>query len=202
VRHGWGCWRRHSAARWPWGRTLRDPMHRHLFVFNFITAQTYGHNFGPDALARKRCRARVLAALGRALGVWGHTSPFRRTAPSTTPSAKSKSERTRSALVLVLAAVGALQLRRSRRDGGASKCDGTVRKRNYRYHLRQGPLTSRTTRKAKTTKKDEGNDQRRPSQHERTRGTRPHTCINTAQGNSVLGQIDAKEAARHIAKDC
>jgi hypothetical protein len=28
-----------------------------------------------------------------------------------------------------------------------------------------------------------------------------HTCINTAQGNSVLGQRDAKEAARQIAKD-
>ena len=28
-----------------------------------------------------------------------------------------------------------------------------------------------------------------------------HTCINTTQGNSVLGQRDAKEAARHIAKD-
>jgi hypothetical protein len=30
------------------------------------------HNFGPDALARKQCRARVLAALGRALGVGPH----------------------------------------------------------------------------------------------------------------------------------
>ena len=31
--------------------------------------QTYGHNSGPDALARKQCRARVLAPLGRALVV-------------------------------------------------------------------------------------------------------------------------------------
>jgi hypothetical protein len=30
---------------------------------------SYGHNFGPDALTRKQCRARVVAALGRALGV-------------------------------------------------------------------------------------------------------------------------------------
>jgi hypothetical protein len=39
------------------------------------------------------------------------------------------------------------------------------------------------------------------SQHERTRGTRPHTCIKTAQGNSAIGQIDVKEAARHIDKN-
>jgi hypothetical protein len=43
-----------------------------MFIVNFITAQRYGHNFGPDALARKQCRARVLAALGRALGVGPH----------------------------------------------------------------------------------------------------------------------------------
>jgi hypothetical protein len=42
--------------------------HGHI-IFNFITAQTYGHNFGPDALARKHCRARVLAMHARALGV-------------------------------------------------------------------------------------------------------------------------------------
>jgi hypothetical protein len=52
-----------------------------IFIFNFITAHTSGHNFGPDALARKQCRARVLATLGRALGV----GPFHR-APVTTPS--------------------------------------------------------------------------------------------------------------------
>ena len=56
-----------------------------IFIFHFITAQTYGHNFGPDALARKQCRARVLASLGRALGAGRHTGPFRRT-PATTPS--------------------------------------------------------------------------------------------------------------------
>jgi hypothetical protein len=59
-----------------------------IFIFNFITAQTSGHNFGPDALARKQCRARVLAALGRALCAGRgavRTGPFRR-APATTPS--------------------------------------------------------------------------------------------------------------------
>jgi hypothetical protein len=67
----------------------------------FITAQTYGHNFGPDALARKQCRARVLAALGRALGV----GPYGPVPPC--PSSHAKSERTWS--VLALAAVGALR---------------------------------------------------------------------------------------------
>ena len=65
------------------------------------------------ALVRKQCRARVLAALGRALGV-GPNGPV-----PPHPSDHAKSERTRS--VLVLAAVGALQLRRSRRDSDASK---------------------------------------------------------------------------------
>jgi hypothetical protein len=90
-----------------------------ISIFNFITAQTYGHNFGPDALPRKQCRARVLAALGRALGVGPHgpVPPH--------PSDHAKSERTRS--VLVLAAVRALQLRRSRRDSDASKCAGSAR---------------------------------------------------------------------------
>ena len=98
-----------------------------IFIFNFITAQTYGHNFGPDALARKQCQARVLAALGRALGV-GPNGPV-----PPHPGDHAKSERTKS--ILVLAAVGALQLRHSRRDSDASKCAGSVRKRTYRYHL-------------------------------------------------------------------
>jgi hypothetical protein len=52
---------------------------------------------------------------------WGRTGPFRR-APATTPS---PSEPGPSLLVLVLAAVGALQLRRSRHDGATSRCAGT-----------------------------------------------------------------------------
>jgi hypothetical protein len=36
-----------------------------IFIFNFITALTSGHNLGPDALARKQCRARVLAVRAR-----------------------------------------------------------------------------------------------------------------------------------------
>jgi hypothetical protein len=73
------------------------PRHNH-----FITAQTSGHNFGPDALAKKQCRARVLAALGRALGVGLH-GPV---PPCLSDHAKS--ERTCWS-VLALAAVGALQ---------------------------------------------------------------------------------------------
>jgi hypothetical protein len=104
--------------------------HTAMFIFNFITAQTYlGHNFGPDALARKQCRACMLVALGRALGVGPHGP-----APPH-PSDHAKSERTRSVLVLVLAAVGTLQFWRSRRDGSASKCAGSARKRTYRCHL-------------------------------------------------------------------
>jgi hypothetical protein len=91
-----------------------------IFIFNFITVQTSGHNFGPDALTRKQCQARVLAALGRALGV----------GPRQVRASQVKSERARS--VLALAAVGALQLRRSRRDGGTSRCAGTACKRTYR----------------------------------------------------------------------
>ena len=93
-----------------------------IFISNFITAQTYGHNSGPDALARKQCQARVLAALGRALGAGPHgpVPPH--------PGDHAKSERTKS--ILVLAAVGALQLRRSRRDSDASKCAASVRKTN------------------------------------------------------------------------
>ena len=56
-----------------------------IFIFHFITAQTYGHNFGPDALARKQCRARVLAALGRALGAGPH-GPVPPHPAATTPS--------------------------------------------------------------------------------------------------------------------
>jgi hypothetical protein len=59
---------------------------------------------------------------------WGRTGPFRRV-PVTTPSPSN----TRS--VLVLAAVGALQLRRSRRDSDTSKCAKSACKRTYRYHL-------------------------------------------------------------------
>ena len=40
-----------------------------IFIFNCITARISGHNFGPDALARKQCREHVLAALGCALAV-------------------------------------------------------------------------------------------------------------------------------------
>ena len=86
-----------------------------IFIFNFITAQTYGHNFGPDALARKQCRARVLAALGRALGAGPHGPVLPH------PGDHAKSERTRSVLVLVLAAVGALRLRRSKRYGSGAR---------------------------------------------------------------------------------
>jgi hypothetical protein len=81
----------------------------------------------PNALARKQCRAPVLAALGRALGV----GPYGPVPPC--PSDHAKSERTWS--VLALAAVGALQLRRSRHDGGTSKCAGSVCKRTYQSHL-------------------------------------------------------------------
>jgi hypothetical protein len=46
----------------------------HIYIYatailHFITAHTSGHNSGPDALARKQCRAHVLAMLGRALAV-------------------------------------------------------------------------------------------------------------------------------------
>jgi hypothetical protein len=75
-----------------------------ISIFNFITAHTSGHNFGPDALARKQCRAPVLATSGRTLGVGPH-GPV-----PPCSSVHAKSERTRSALAL--AAVGALQLRR------------------------------------------------------------------------------------------
>jgi hypothetical protein len=98
-----------------------------IFISNFITEQTYGHNFGPDALARKQCRARVFAALGCALGAGPH-GPV---PPHLSDHAKS--ERTR--FVLVLAAVGTPQLRRSRRGSSASNCAGSVCKRTYRYHL-------------------------------------------------------------------
>jgi hypothetical protein len=99
----------------------------YLYLILSRTAQTSGHNFGPDALARKQCRARVLVALGRVLGV----GPYGPVPPC--PSDHAKSERTRSVLALV--AVGALQLRRSRRDGGTIRCAGTACKRTYRYHL-------------------------------------------------------------------
>jgi hypothetical protein len=52
-----------------------------IFIFDFITAQTYGHNFGPDALARKQCRSRVFAALGRALGARRGATRSRSAAP-------------------------------------------------------------------------------------------------------------------------
>jgi hypothetical protein len=133
------CNRDSSGVAWSAILFIASDSHIYIYIYiymprpylylNFITAQTYGHNFGPDALARKQCRARVLAALGRALGVGPHgpVPPH--------PSEHAKSERTRSVLVLVLAAVGTLQLRRLRRDGGASKCAGRARKRTYRYHL-------------------------------------------------------------------
>jgi hypothetical protein len=85
-----------------------------MFIFNFITAQARCHNFGPDALARKQCRAPVLATCGRALDV----GPYGPVPPC--PSDHAKSEQTRS--VLALAAVGALQHWLSRHDGGTSRC--------------------------------------------------------------------------------
>jgi hypothetical protein len=103
-------------------------MPRPYLYLVYHCTQAPGHNFGPDALARKQCRARVLATLGRALGV----GPYGPVLPC--PIDHAKSERTRSDL-LALAAVGALQLRRSRRDSGTSRCDWTACKRNYRYHL-------------------------------------------------------------------
>jgi hypothetical protein len=98
-------------------------LHRHL---------ASGHNFVPDdALARKQCRARVLAALGRALGV-GPTGPFHHT-PATTP--KVRANQVRPSLHWRPYGHGALQLRRSKHDGGTSKCAGAACKRTYRYHL-------------------------------------------------------------------
>jgi hypothetical protein len=61
----------------------------------------------------------VLVALGRALGV----GPYGPVPPG--PSDHAKSERTRYVLI-ALAAVGALQPRRSRHDGGTSRCAGSV----------------------------------------------------------------------------
>jgi hypothetical protein len=64
---------------------------------------------------------------------WCRTGPSRR-APVTTPSPSAIPGG--SVLVLaILRPLGALQLRRSRRDGDASKCAGSVCKRTYRYHL-------------------------------------------------------------------
>ena len=57
-------------------------------MFYFITALTSCHNFGPDALAKKQCRAPVLAAPGRALGMGAH-GPV-----PPCPSDHAKSERT------------------------------------------------------------------------------------------------------------
>ena len=56
-----------------------------ILHFITITAHTSGHNFGPDALARKQCRAPVLAMLGRALAV-GPDGPVPPCPAATAPS--------------------------------------------------------------------------------------------------------------------
>jgi hypothetical protein len=64
-------------------------------ILHFITAHTSGHNSGPDALARRQCRAHVLAMLGRGAG---------RARSAVPRSDRAKSKRARSALALALAA--------------------------------------------------------------------------------------------------
>jgi hypothetical protein len=66
--------------------------------------------------------------------VYWRRSAMRCGARSAVPrSDHAKSERTWP--VLALATVGALQLRRSRRDGNTSRCAGSFCQRPSRYHL-------------------------------------------------------------------
>ena len=63
--------------------------------YHYQPAHTSGHNSGPDALARRQCRAPVLAVLGRGAG---------RARSAVPRSDRAKSKRARSALALALAA--------------------------------------------------------------------------------------------------
>ena len=69
--------------------------HSHTSFYHYQPAHTSGHNSGPDALARKQCRAPVLAMLGRGAG---------RARSAVPRSDRAKSKRARSALALALAA--------------------------------------------------------------------------------------------------
>jgi hypothetical protein len=80
---------------------------------------------GEEAVCRAPVLARSAVRWAWSVGSYGPVPPC--------PSDHAKSERTRSALALALAAVGALQLRRSRYDGGTSRCAGIPCKRTYRY---------------------------------------------------------------------
>ena len=59
--------------------------HSHTSFYHYQPAHTSGHNSGPDALARKQCRAPVLAMLGRALAV-GPDGPVPPCPAATAPS--------------------------------------------------------------------------------------------------------------------
>jgi hypothetical protein len=69
--------------------------HSHTSFYHYQPAHTSGHNSGPDALARRQCRAHVLAMLGRGAG---------RARSAVPRSDRAKSKRARSALALALAA--------------------------------------------------------------------------------------------------
>jgi hypothetical protein len=69
--------------------------HSHTSFYHYQPAHTSGHISGPDALARRQCRAHVLAMLGRGAG---------RARSAVPRSDRAKSKRARSALALALAA--------------------------------------------------------------------------------------------------